>query len=230
MIVLSKSHRWSLFLPALAVFLSALGVAAEEPSGPPAPHAVPARAEPLRQELLARMAEDQRARQEFIKYLQQHKGMLPEGGKDTMPPAVTTMCEIDRRNTARMKEIVERYGWPGFALVGKDGEEAAWLLVQHADHDHAFQKRCLTLLTEAVHSGQAAAKHMAYLTDRVRVAEKQKQLYGTQFHYVGNRQEADPIEDEAHLDARRQAVGLPSMAQYRVMTEKTYGTPAAGSH
>ncbi len=131
--------------------------------------------------------------------------------------------EIDRRNTARMKEIVNRYGWPGIALVGKDGEQAAWLLVQHADQDHAFQKRCLVLLTEAVKSGQAAAEHMAYLTDRVRVAEKQKQVYGTQLHYAGGRLEPEPIADEAHVDSRRQAVGLPPLAKYLEMSAKMYG-------
>ena len=217
-------------MPALAIFLSALCTCGAEPARLPAAKIVPAREEKLRQELLSRVAEDQRVRQEVVKYLQQHQGALPEGGKDAMPAAVTTMLEIDHRNTARMKEIVERYGWPGFALVGQDGEQAAWLLVQHADHDHEFQKRCLVLLAAAVHGGQAAAKHMAYLTDRVRVAEKQKQIYGTQFHYVGSRRESDPIEDEAHVDSRRQAVGLSSMAQYRATTEKTYGAqPGAKS-
>ncbi len=185
----------------------------------------------MRQELLARRAEDQRARQEIVKYLREHQGIDPESVKDGANPLAAALREIDRRNTARMKEIVDRCGWPGFALVGKDGEQAAWLLVQHADRDHAFQKRCLVLITEAVRAGQAAAEHMAYLTDRVRVAEKQKQVYGTQFRYVGSRLEPEPIEDESHVDSRRQAVGLPSMAQYRAMMEKMYGAPpAAESH
>ncbi len=116
---------------------------------------LPAKDEKLRQELLERMAEDQRARQEFIKSSRQHKGVVSETAKDALPPAVTRMLELDRRNTARMQEIVDRYGWPGIAMVGQDGEYAAWLLVQHADRDHAFQKRCLVLITEAVQRGQA---------------------------------------------------------------------------
>ena len=163
--------------------------------------------------MLARAAEDQRVRQAVVKYLRQHKGVVPDGAKDVLPPVVITMREIDRRNTARMKEIVDRYGWPGIAMVGKDGEQAAFLLVQHADQEHAFQKRCLVLLTEAVKGGQALAEHMAYLTDRVRVAEKRKQLYGTQLHYAGGRLEPDTIEDEARVDSRRQSVGLPPLAK-----------------
>jgi hypothetical protein len=208
----------------------ALGKATETPSAravsPKSSN--PARDETLRQELLKRAREDQQARQEVVKYLQQHKGVDPEDFKNADLPLAVTTREIDRCNTARMKQIVDRYGWPGVGLVGKDGQQAAWLLVQHADLDLAFQKRCLLLITEAVNGGQAPAEHMAYLTDRVRVAEKQKQVYGTQFHRVSGRMEPYPIEDDAGVDSRRRSVGLPTLAEYRETLQKTYGDePAA---
>jgi hypothetical protein len=56
----------------------------------------------------------------------------------------------------------------------------------------------------------------------VRVAEKRKQVYGTQFHEVNGRQEPFAIENEADLDRRRQKVGLPSMADYRKAIEELY--------
>jgi hypothetical protein len=46
---------------------------------------------------------------------------------------------IDLANTQRMKEIVEQMGWPTRSKVGGHASEMAWLLVQHADHDRAFQ-------------------------------------------------------------------------------------------
>ena len=46
---------------------------------------------------------------------------------------------IDVANTQRMKEIVEQMGWPTRSKVGGHASEMAWLLVQHADHDRAFQ-------------------------------------------------------------------------------------------
>jgi hypothetical protein len=49
--------------------------------------------------------------------------------------------------------------------------QAAWLLVQHADHDPAFQRVCLELLGGAVRAGEADVRHHAYLTDRVLLAE-----------------------------------------------------------
>ena len=135
-------------------------------------------------------------------------------------------AQVDERNTARMKEVVAKYGWPGQSLVGKDGANAAWLLVQHADHDREFQRQCLKLLGDAVKGGEATGQQLAYLTDRVRVADKQPQLYGTQFTTVGGKFQPQPIEDEKNVDQRRKEIGLPPMAEYRRLMEKMYAAPA----
>jgi hypothetical protein len=84
---------------------------------------------------------------------------------------------IDQLHTRAMKKIVSRYGWPGEKLVGPIGVEAAWLLVQHADGDPAFQKHCHRLLEEAVRRRAAQARHLAYLTDRICVADRVPQIY-----------------------------------------------------
>ena len=129
------------------------------------------------------------------------------------------MRETDRENLAWMREVVRRHGWPGKSLVGTDGANAAWLLVQHADHDRPFQKRCLVLLEEAVKKGEAAGEQLAYLTDRVRVGENKKQVYGTQLRLVDGKYRPQPIEDEANVDKRRKAVGLPPLAVYLRLAE-----------
>jgi hypothetical protein len=60
------------------------------------------------------------------------------------------MKAIHEKNNQRIKEIVEKYGWPGFDLVGKDGAEAAWLITQHAVLDTTFMKTSLALIRDAV--------------------------------------------------------------------------------
>lgn len=167
----------------------------------------PKRDDTLRAELLDMVKVDQEARKEAIK----------ASADDA--PARRKMVEIDRRNTARMKEIIEKVGWPGKSLVGEDGAHAAWLLVQHADRDRPFQKRCLTLLERAVKEREAAAVDLAYLTDRVLVAENKKQVYGTQFRQVDGKWEPYPIDDEKNVDRRRKELGLPSLAEYRKAIE-----------
>ena len=113
---------------------------------------------------------------------------------------------VDQRHTHAMKEIVPWYGWPGERLVGLLGAQAAWLLVQHADHDRPFQKQCLALLEAAVKNDDAQPQHLAYLTDRVCVGEGRPQIYGTQLEY--------PIADPEHVDERRAAIGLSALADY----------------
>lgn len=170
----------------------------------------PKRDEALRQELLNMVKEDQDARKEIIK--------TPSPDE----AALRKMTQIDRKNTARMKEIVAKHGWPGKKLVGEDGAHAAWLLVQHADKDRAFQKQCLPLLERAVKAKEASGADLAYLTDRVRVGENKKQVYGTQFRQVDGKWQPFPIEDEKNVDERRKEIGLSTLAEYRKTIEEVY--------
>lgn len=129
------------------------------------------------------------------------------------PKKLAAMGDVDGRNTARMKEIIDRFGFPTRTMVGREGAGAAWLLVQHADADPKFQRRCLDMMSK-LPPDEYSRSNLAYLTDRVRVAEGKPQLYGTQFHTVDGKLVPRPIEDEANLDRRRKEVGLQSMAEY----------------
>jgi hypothetical protein len=185
--------------------------------------------EDLCKELLRRVEEDQQVRKEFIEWQRRNPKADLKDAKEADAPLPRKMREIDHRNTERMKEIVERHGWPGKSLVGVDGAHAAWLLVQHADLDRPFQKRCLSLLAEAVKMGEAAGVDLAYLTDRVRVGDKQKQVYGTQLRTVDGKLVPEPIEDEADVDRRRKEVGLQPLAEYlRQAEEFMKGKPPGG--
>jgi hypothetical protein len=119
--------------------------------------------------------------------------------------------QLDLSHTRLMKPIIAKHGWPGESLVGPTGCQAAWLLIQHADHDPEFQKQCLGLLERAVETNNAPVSCLAYLTDRIRVGDGQPQLFGTQLH---GKLHPLPIEDEAHVDERRAKVGLPPLSDY----------------
>lgn len=163
----------------------------------------------LRKEILAMREEDQKARFAWI-------------AKEDDEALQAAVEAIDRKTAKRMHEIVAKYGWPGKTLVGEDGANAAWLLVQHADKDLAFQKDVLAKMEPMVKTEEVFATDYGYLWDRVAVAEHRPQRYGTQFD---EKQEPQPIEDEAHVDERRASIGLPSMAEYRAQMRKMYGSP-----
>lgn len=122
--------------------------------------------------------------------------------------------EVHERNNARIKQIVEQHGWPGISLAGKEGAEAAWLIVQHAVLDTEFMEVCLPLLGEAVRNGEAEGVHFAYLQDRVLIMSGRPQIYGTQ-HDVDENGTAFPlpIENPSEVDYLRMEMGLGTLAE-----------------
>jgi len=115
----------------------------------------------------------------------------------------------------RAREIIEKEGWPGFDKIGEDGSQSLFLIVQHADADPSFQKNALKHLGKTFEEGKAHGNNVAYLTDRVRVAEGLPQVYGTQLDYDDN---ACPIpgsiENEEQVDLRRAEVGMEPLEEY----------------
>ena len=130
---------------------------------------------------------------------------------------------VDHRNTTRMKEIVESIGWPTVTKVGAEASHFAWLLVQHADHDVLFQKKCLNLMNSQPVT-EVRLQELAYLEDRVRTNEGRPQLYGTQFFTdrATNKFGSRPINNLDELDARRMAVGLEPFIEYERRMLETY--------
>ncbi len=168
----------------------------------------------LRKELLSRVEQDQNVRNEMIK-------------GDAIHPdkaIVARMDEIDARNTARMKSIIKEYGWPGPGLVGWDGAEAAFILVQHADH--ASHKELLPLMQKEFEAGNLSGPNYALFIDRARVDDGRPQVYGSRAKPFDQWEAGEPalypIEDEANVDKRRAEVGLSSLAEYREFIKRLY--------
>ncbi len=187
----------------------------------------------LRLELLGRVKADQDVRGAIDKWIRQFvindfadeaafEASLNATQKAEHQRLAETMRRIDTENTERLGKIVERHGWPTYTLVGKDGAQAAWLLVQHADLSPKFQRNCLDLMAK-VPRNEVSQQEVAYLTDRVLLAEGKKQLYGTQFTLENGKVKPRPLEDEANVDQRRAMVGLPPLAEYLKESETYYG-------
>lgn len=119
---------------------------------------------------------------------------------------------VDRSNTARLIEIVNAIGWPTISKVGIEVSECAWLLVQHATAELKFMKECLALMKQAS-DGDVSPSNVAFLEDRILIMEGKSQIYGTQFHDVGNGFAPYPIEDIERVDERRARVGLDTFSE-----------------
>lgn len=138
-----------------------------------------------------------------------------DGIQAAMAPALSQeMQTIDERNLARVEAIIKQYGWPGNSLAGRAGSTTAFLVIQHSDP--VTQRKYLPLLREAAARGELAKSSLALLEDRVLTGQGQPQRYGSQLrlNQATQKYELYPIEDEAHVDERRAAVGLQPLAEY----------------
>jgi len=121
----------------------------------------------------------------------------------------------------RLEEIFEKFGYPGYDLVGKMGSQHFWLMVQHCDSDPAFQRRVLEKLKIEVDKKNADGSNYGLLTDRVKINSGEKQIYGTQVTYNSLGQ-AYPknLADSASVNKRRAEVGLEPIEEYlNLMTQ-----------
>jgi hypothetical protein len=168
--------------------------------------------EELRAELLRLKAEDGALWRELAEAGQLYGPHLP---KDWYTPR---MAPLHRGNTARLAEILAEHGWPGFALVGTDGTEAAWFIAQHAVVVLDFQREALAALTGAVARGEAPGlpdgAPKRWHDRRVRMGVGRAAGVGST-HVGDENGELVPYmtEDPENVEARRAAAGLPSLRE-----------------
>lgn len=119
-------------------------------------------------------------------------------------------------NKVFLEEVLDKYGYPGYDLVGKEGEKNYWVMVQHCDFDPDFQSRVLEKLKGQVEMKNADGRNFGLLTDRVNLNKGKKQIYGTQVTYISETGQAipKPLDDSLNVNERRNAVGLEPIEEY----------------
>jgi hypothetical protein len=124
-----------------------------------------------------------------------------------------TMRRQDSVNLVKVKAIIAEHGWMGPDKIGAQPYSALFLVIQHSDQQ--TREEFLPMIRVAAKRGDALARDLALLEDRVALEQGKKQLYGSQ---VGSDASGKmyilPLEDPDNVDKRRQSVGLPPMAEY----------------
>jgi len=137
-------------------------------------------------------------------------------GKDSpqMDSLRKTIRLQDAKNLARVTELIDRYGWLGADDVGRKGNQALFLVIQHSDID--TRKKYLPVMREAMERGKAAPGEVALLEDKILLDQSGRQRYGSQlkFNALNNTYELYPIEDEAFVNDRREEMGLSPLEDY----------------
>ena len=133
---------------------------------------------------------------------------------------------IDEAHTKILDKIIQNYGWPTREMVGQEGVDAAFLIVQHSDD--AFQKRMVPMIEASFERGDVSAHDYALLVDRVLLYDGKPQRYGTQAEITNGVLVVLPIEDKQNLEKRRASLGLLPMEDYVREMEKLYGMKVKG--
>jgi hypothetical protein len=152
----------------------------------------------LRCELVAMREEDLRVRGEL--------DAAGELGGHYVP----RMEAVHVRNAARLRELIDLYGWPAEDIAGEDGAKAAWFLVQHAIGEPEFQHQTLIRLRSCAAEGRIPGWHAAYLEDRIAMYEGRPQRFGTQWMDDPEDGRIRPwqLADPEHVTELRASVGL----------------------
>ncbi|MBL8801012.1 MAG: hypothetical protein JNN27_03390 [Planctomycetes bacterium] len=174
----------------------------------------------LREQLLELRDRDQAAREAVMASLRE--GRAPDAAE------LAAVRQADEESLRFLEQLLAAPGWPTAESVGAEAAHAAWLLAQHADARPDLQREVLARMEPLARSGRADPSDFAYLTDRVLVAERRPQRFGTQFSTdAAGVQRPFPLEAPAELERRRAEFGLPPMANYVRMLSEALGASAS---
>ena len=131
---------------------------------------------------------------------------------------------VDERNARQLREILRVHGWPKQSVVGADAAATfAFLVAFHAPVD--VVRTALPALRAAIAQGEASPVSLAEVEDRLAVAERRPQRYGTQWNskpFRGHQPYA--IADVNSVDERRRELGLDTIAEHRRVIEASFGS------
>lgn len=164
---------------------------------------------PLIAKLDSVLIDDQKYRQE-INEIDQKYGWESKEMKDLWK----IISEKDSINLIIVKSILDKYGWLGPDVIGGQGNNTLFLVIQHSDKE--TQEKYLPMMREAVKNGNAHGANLALLEDRVALGQGKRQIYGSQ---IGRDPETNnyyvsPLEDPDNVDIRRAEVGLQPINEY----------------
>lgn len=133
-------------------------------------------------------------------------------------------AEINRHDLADQWALIALLppeGWFLKSKYGERGARAAFLIVQHAVNDPELMGTTLAKMARLLPTGEVDGGSYALLYDRVSLEFDHKpQRYGSQARCQDGKMVVRDLEDPAHVDERRKAVGLKQTeAEYMAMMQ-----------
>ncbi len=123
---------------------------------------------------------------------------------------------LNKINLKVLDSIVSHRGWPKKSEVGRSASVGAFLVIQH--QELPVQKKYFPFIEKAVKQQEADKSDLALLTDRIRIFEGKKQIYGSQV-ITDAKGEFDykTLVDPSNVNKRRKKMDLPPIEEYLQM-------------
>jgi len=120
----------------------------------------------------------------------------------------------DSLNLIKVKEIIEKYGYPGKTLVGDTTNKTAWLVIQHSKEIEKY----FPLIKKAGERNELPMDCVAMMEDRMLMDRGVEQIYGSQGNgkIKKNKETGEyewvmfiwPIKEPEKVNERRKAIGF----------------------
>jgi hypothetical protein len=124
-------------------------------------------------------------------------------------------CPMKVASAAWLKADLREHGWYRISTYGADADRAAWLIVQHARHDLAFQEEALAMLEPLWQSGETRGENFAMLYDQTAHYKGRPGRFGVMGDCTApGVWTPAPLEHSDATDAWRAKAGMPPFAQY----------------
>jgi hypothetical protein len=117
-------------------------------------------------------------------------------------------AQYDSLSMIHIEKILDTYGYPSRAYVGQ-ASEIPFYAINYAPLDK--QEKYVPMIIKAADEQTLSWSSVAIFIDKIKVAKKEKQIYGTQYYQKNGETHCYPIEDEGHVNERRQKIGLDAI-------------------
>lgn len=122
---------------------------------------------------------------------------------------------IDKNHTInekKVREILDKYGWPTKEMIGERGNWTICNVIQHSDNEVRMQY--LPMMRQAVKDKKLEPRFLVRAEDRIATERGDLQIYGGQMKYYPETKSFNlwPVFDPENIDTRRTAIGLDSIA------------------
>lgn len=116
-------------------------------------------------------------------------------------------------NEEKIKNILDKYGWPSQEMIGEKGNRTICNVIQHSNNK--VRLKYLPMMRQAVKEKKLNARFLVRAEDRIATDRGDLQIYGGQMKYYPDTKTFNvwPVYDPVNIDKRRAEIGLEPIAE-----------------